>query len=47
MIHHLENAGNNVGFYDNDSKPEFIGFTQQISIETVSVETLTSVESFA
>lgn len=46
LLHHLENAASDVGFYVNASKTEFIGFNKQVSIQTVSGESIKSVESF-
>lgn len=46
LLQHLENAANDVGIYIKTTKTEFIDINQQGSIQTMSGESRTSVESF-
>ena len=46
LLHNLENAANDVGLYINVSKTKSISFNQQGSIQTVSEESIKSLESF-
>lgn len=46
LLHHLEFATKDVGFYVDGSKTEFIGFKQWGWIQTFSSELIKAVESF-
>lgn len=46
LLRNLEGATNFLGLHINDSKIEFIGFNQKITIQTVTDESIKSIDSF-